>query len=297
MYNENDWRRESQPAPITSSARSHAFCGCRRRAYRHDGTHTTAATFDTGPPGARSGVAAGYGTMNEHFTNIGNRHGWGDDIPFGISAADQRHHLYLIGKTGSGKTTLLRNLIAQHIAAGLGLDFPIRFNPLANVQPDERHLVASSNTMCRRSTWRNSPPSGTKIWCLYDTSGKTENLSRIRMQTRDEQIEFIRLNGVRIAACAWNGYQAKGRGMVCVLSDLHNEVLRVVPFDFLPEIDAPKLFKPWAGSREARMVAGYDPTTNVVICFVRKDGEEKTDIDAYNIQTRPAPPLAAEHEE
>ena len=68
---------------------------------------------------------------------------------------------------------------------------------------------------------------------------------------RYEQIEFIRLNGVRIAACAWNGYQAKGRGMVCVLSDLHNEVLRVVPFDFLPEIDAPKLFKPWAGSREA----------------------------------------------
>jgi hypothetical protein len=45
------------------------------------------------------------------------------------------------------------------------------------------------------------------------------------------------------------------------------------------------------------MVAGYDPTTNVVICFVRKDGEEKTDIDAYNIQTRPAPPLAAEQGE
>jgi hypothetical protein len=45
------------------------------------------------------------------------------------------------------------------------------------------------------------------------------------------------------------------------------------------------------------MVAGYDPTTNVVICFVRKDGEEKTGIDAYNIQTRPAPPLAAERGE
>jgi len=38
------------------------------------------------------------------------------------------------------------------------------------------------------------------------------------------------------------------------------------------------------------MVAGYEPSTNVVIYFVRKDGEEKTD----NIQTRPAPPLAAE---
>ena len=45
------------------------------------------------------------------------------------------------------------------------------------------------------------------------------------------------------------------------------------------------------------MAAGYEPTSNAVICFVRKDGEEKTDIDADNIQTRPAPPLAAEHEE
>ena len=115
------------------------------------------------------------------------------------------------------------------------------------------------------------------------------------MKTRDEQIEFLRLNGIRIAACAWTGYQGKGRGMVCVLNDLHNEVLRVVPFDFLPEIDAAKLFKPWEGSRESRMVAGYDPSTNVVICFVRQDGEEKTDIDAYNIQTRPPPPVAAEH--
>ena len=98
-----DWRRESQPAPITSSARSHAFCGCRRRAYRHDGHRSPTATFDTGPSCARSGVAAGFGTMNEHFTYIGHKHGWGDEIPFGISAADQRHHLYLIGKTGSGK--------------------------------------------------------------------------------------------------------------------------------------------------------------------------------------------------
>jgi hypothetical protein len=45
----------------------------------------------------------------------------GDEIPFGISAADQRHHLDLIGKTGSGKTTLLRNLVVQHIAAGHGV--------------------------------------------------------------------------------------------------------------------------------------------------------------------------------
>jgi len=66
-------------------------------------------------------VAAGFGTMNEHLTYIGHRHGWAEEILFGLSAADQRHHLYLIGKTGSGKTTPLRNLIVQH---GVGLIDP-----------------------------------------------------------------------------------------------------------------------------------------------------------------------------
>jgi DNA helicase HerA-like ATPase len=52
---------------------------------------------------------------------IGKREGWGESQPFGISAADQRQHIYIIGKTGSGKTTLLRNLILQHIALGHGV--------------------------------------------------------------------------------------------------------------------------------------------------------------------------------
>ena len=51
--------------------------------------------------------------MNDNFTYIGHRHGWAEEIPFGISAVDQRYHLYLIGKTGSGKTTLLRNLTRE----------------------------------------------------------------------------------------------------------------------------------------------------------------------------------------
>ena len=117
------------------------------------------------------------------------------------------------------------------------------------------------------------------------------------MKTRDEQIEFVRMNGVRVAACGWSGYQTKGRGMVCVLSDLHNEVLRQVPFDFMPEADAAGLFKPWIGSREQRMVAGYDPETEIVICFVRKGGDEQSEIDAYRIKTRPAPPAAAERDD
>ena len=90
------------------------------------------------------------------------------------------------------------------------------------------------------------------------------------MLTRDGQIEFLRLNGGQIAACAWNGYQETGRGTVGVLSDLHNAVLRVVPFDFLPESAAAKLFKPWEGSGESRMVAGYDPTTKPLTAFRKR---------------------------
>jgi hypothetical protein len=116
------------------------------------------------------------------------------------------------------------------------------------------------------------------------------------MKTRDEQIEFLRLNGVRVASCAWGGFEKKGRGMVCVLSDLENELQRTVPFDFMPATDAAKLFKHWVGSREKGMVEIYDPKIEVVICFVRQGGGDKTDIDCYKIKTRPSPPDAAEQE-
>jgi hypothetical protein len=120
---------------------------------------------------------------------IGERAGWGDSQPFGISAADQRQHIYVIGKTGSGKTTLLRNLIIQHIGLGHGvglidphgdlaeellhhvpparadhlcyfnpgdLEFPIGLNLIANVAPDDRHLVASGIVGALKGIWRDS---------------------------------------------------------------------------------------------------------------------------------------------
>ncbi|MCE9608839.1 MAG: type IV secretion system DNA-binding domain-containing protein [Chthoniobacter sp.] len=98
-------------------------------------------------------------------------------------------HLYVVGKTGSGKTTLLRNLIVQHLAAGHGvglidphgdlaeelldcipphraddlvyfhpgdLDFPIGLNLIANVAPDDRHLVASGIVGALKGIWRDS---------------------------------------------------------------------------------------------------------------------------------------------
>jgi type IV secretory pathway TraG/TraD family ATPase VirD4 len=120
---------------------------------------------------------------------IGNRSGWGGDSLFGIQPDDARHHTYIIGKTGSGKTTLLRNMILQHLANGSGLalldphgdlaeelldhfptsraddlvyfnpsdiDFPVGLNLLANVPPDDRHLVASGITAAFKSIWRDS---------------------------------------------------------------------------------------------------------------------------------------------
>jgi hypothetical protein len=135
------------------------------------------------------GAVAGLGTMNNESIIIGDRHGWGEPQRFGISQADQRQHIYIIGKTGSGKTTLLRNLIVQHIALGHGvgvidphgdlaeellhhipphrtdhlvyfnpgdLEFPIGLNLLANVVPDERHLVASGIVSAVKGIWRDS---------------------------------------------------------------------------------------------------------------------------------------------
>jgi energy-coupling factor transporter ATP-binding protein EcfA2 len=137
-----------------------------------------------------AGVAAGFGTMNDQpYIVIGERDGWGEPQPFGISVADQRQHIYIIGKTGSGKTTLLRNLIIQHIALGHGvgvidphgdlaeellhhvppwradhlvyfnpgdLEFPIGLNVLANVAPDAGHLVASGIVAAFKGIWRDS---------------------------------------------------------------------------------------------------------------------------------------------
>ncbi len=135
------------------------------------------------------GVAPGLDAMNENLTYIGNREVWDSSTPFGIGAADRRHHIYIIGKTGSGKTTLLRNLIVQHIAAGDGvglidphgdlaeellhhippgraddlvyfnpgdLDHPVSLNLLADIAPDDRHLVAAGIVSAFKNIWRDS---------------------------------------------------------------------------------------------------------------------------------------------
>lgn len=137
-----------------------------------------------------TGVATDFVTTNgNHDIIFGERYGWAAPRPFGISRDDLRQHVYIIGKTGSGKTTLLRNMIVQHIAQGHGvglidphgdlaeellnhipphradhlvyfnpgdLKFPIGLNMLANVPPDERHLVASGIVSAFKGIWRDS---------------------------------------------------------------------------------------------------------------------------------------------
>ncbi len=127
--------------------------------------------------------------MNDDYIILGERQDWGEPQPFGISAVDQRQHVYVIGKTGSGKTTLLKNMIIQHIEKNHGvglidphgdlaedllnhipprradhllyfnpgdLGFPVAMNLLATVPRDDRHLVASGIVSAFKGIWRDS---------------------------------------------------------------------------------------------------------------------------------------------
>ncbi|HEY3915217.1 MAG TPA: type IV secretion system DNA-binding domain-containing protein [Verrucomicrobiae bacterium] len=127
--------------------------------------------------------------MNGNKIILGNREEWGEPSPFTITAGDQRQHIYVLGKSGVGKSTLLQNILVQHIALGQGiglidphgdlaeellnyipshrahhlvyfnpsdLEFPMSLNPLANVAPDDRHLVASGIVSAFKGIWRDS---------------------------------------------------------------------------------------------------------------------------------------------
>jgi len=114
-------------------------------------------------------------------TNFRNK-----NIKFGIKLDDRRRHMYVIGKTGMGKTTVLENMILNDIYAGYGvgyidphgdtaekllnyipahrindvvyfnpgdLDFPIGFNILETIRPEQKHLVASGLMGVFKKIW------------------------------------------------------------------------------------------------------------------------------------------------
>lgn len=89
---------------------------------------------------------------------------WDDErIPVGLSVADSRHHLHLLGSSGTGKTTALLNLAAQDIAAGRGVGVldpkgdlvrgllaripPSRVGDVVLISPDEMDISVGINPL------------------------------------------------------------------------------------------------------------------------------------------------------
>lgn len=111
------------------------------------------------------------------------------NVKFGIKTDDRRRHMYFIGKTGMGKSTVLENMIIQDIVDGKGvcvvdphgdlvekvinfipssrvndviyfnpadLAYPIGFNVLESVDPEQRHLVTSGLIGVFQKIWADS---------------------------------------------------------------------------------------------------------------------------------------------
>lgn len=127
-------------------------------------------------------------SVNDYLV-IGERIELRERVPFGLSPADRRQHLWIVGKSGTGKSTLLRNLILQDIYAGRGCALidphgdlaeeilahvpswrtedvvyfdpsdrrrAIAFNPLYNVPHATRHLVVSGIVAAFRDLFPSS---------------------------------------------------------------------------------------------------------------------------------------------
>lgn len=123
------------------------------------------------------------------ITRIGKTNFRNTNQIFGIKDKDRTGHMYCIGKTGVGKSTLLFNMAVDDIHAGKGVgiidphgdlsesildyipaerindviyfnggdtEYPIAFNPLYKVEPEQRHLVASNIVITLKRIWDNS---------------------------------------------------------------------------------------------------------------------------------------------
>ena len=127
--------------------------------------------------------------MENNITWLGQTNFRNERRKFGIKEDDRRRHIYIIGKTGVGKSTLLENMIIEDIRAGRGVAFldphgesaekildyipeervedviyldpsdsrfPIAFNPLEQVDPEFRHLVASGMMGVLQKIWADA---------------------------------------------------------------------------------------------------------------------------------------------
>ena len=132
--------------------------------------------------------------MNDHdLTHIGDHYGLGHDArrPFGITRADRRQGLHLIGQSGTGKSALMLRMLRQDIMAGEGVTLidphgltaeklldhippervkdvcyfnvadterPVPFNILdARLPPEKQHLVVSAVVAAFCGIWNLTP--------------------------------------------------------------------------------------------------------------------------------------------
>jgi hypothetical protein len=122
----------------------------------------------------------------EQVTYFGETDARNRRLRFGIKRKDRAKHMYAIGKTGMGKSTLLENLAVQDILNGEGLcfldphgksadllleyvpehrikdviyfapfdmEYPISFNVMEDVGPEQRYLVASGMMSAFKKIW------------------------------------------------------------------------------------------------------------------------------------------------
>jgi len=141
------------------------------------------------PPAVNLDAGLAQAMLNRTNTYLGQIMSAGQDKLIGISEADRRQHVHVIGKTGTGKSTLLRNMLIQDIAAGRGVglidphgdlaeeildhipswrtrdvvffnaadtEYPIGLNLLEPVAPEHRHLVVGGVVEAFRRIWPDS---------------------------------------------------------------------------------------------------------------------------------------------
>ena len=122
----------------------------------------------------------------EKVTYLGETDARNRRLRFGIKRKDRAKHLYAIGKTGMGKSTLLENLAVQDIQNGEGvcfldphgksadllmeyipehrikdviyfapfdMEYPMSFNVMEDVGPEQRYLVASGMMSAFKKIW------------------------------------------------------------------------------------------------------------------------------------------------
>lgn len=150
--------------------------------------------------------------MSEDIVYFAKTNFRGQERIFGIRNQDRFQHMYVIGQTGVGKTNLLRNLAIQDIQNGRGLaiidphgefveeilefipqsrindviyfnpadfNYPIGFNILEVIDPENKHLVASGLMAIFTKIWsgvwsaRMEYILNNSVLALLDTPGST----------------------------------------------------------------------------------------------------------------------------